>query len=197
LKNGGTFLLNTSWNEEELGEKLPAEVKRYIAENNIDFYIIDGFKIAAEAGTGHRINTVLQSAFFSLTNIIPMDKAVEYMINAVKKTYGKKGKNIVESNIKAIEMGHKSIVKVKIPSDWVNAQEKQENSCQVDNDFIKKIQIPCNQQKGDDIPVSALVEGNCSSCYRMDSGKLHTVQFLFLCMSSCSYKTLCTDRTGS
>lgn len=158
LKNGGTFLLNTSWSEEELDEKLPAEVKRYIAENNIDFYIIDGFKIAAEAGTGHRINTVLQSAFFSLTNIIPMDKAIEYMINAVKKTYGKKGKNIVESNIKAIEMGHKSIVKVKIPSDWVNAQEKQDNSCQADNDFIKNIQIPCNQQKGDDIPVSALVD---------------------------------------
>ncbi len=154
LKDGGTFLLNCLWTPEELDEKLPGEMKRYIAKHNIKFYIIDGTKIAAEIGLGNRINSVLQAAFFKLANIIPIDQAVEYMKNAIYKTYGKKGEKIVNMNYAAVDAGVNGIVEVKVPESWANSPDKfvEESN---EPSFIKDIVHPINSQKGDQLPVSA------------------------------------------
>ena len=121
LVPGGTFLLNCSWDMAGLEEHLPGQVKRYIAENDIKFYTIDGIKIGKEIGLGGRINTVLQSAFFALSNIIPADKANELMKAAAKATYGKKGDKIVQMNYDAIDAGAKHVVKIEVPESWKTA----------------------------------------------------------------------------
>ncbi|MBR2842983.1 MAG: pyruvate:ferredoxin (flavodoxin) oxidoreductase, partial [Lachnospiraceae bacterium] len=115
LKDGGTFLLNCPWDEKELGENLPGQAKRYIAEHNINLYTIDGIKIGKEIGLGGRINTVLQSAFFKLANIIPEEEAIRLMKEAAKKTYGRKGEDVVNMNYAAIDAGAKNVVKVEVP----------------------------------------------------------------------------------
>ena len=155
LKDGGTFLLNCLWSQEELDAKLPAEMKKYIAEHNIKFYTIDATAIAAELGLGNRTNTVLQSAFFKLANIIPYDQAVEYMKQAIKASYGKKGDAIVNMNNAAVDKGGDMIVEVKVPASWKNASDASVAQTLDAPDFIKDIVIPVNAQKGDDLPVSA------------------------------------------
>ena len=105
LKEGGTFLLNCLWDDKELSEHLPAKVKRDIAEKKINFYAIDAGKIAEEIGLGSRINMIMQAAFFKLTNVIPIDKAVEYLKDGINKSYGKKGQNIVDMNCAAVDKG--------------------------------------------------------------------------------------------
>ena len=162
LKPGGTFLLNCGWNTEELSKHLPAEMKRFIAKNNIKFYTIDGIKIGKEIGLGNRINTVLQAAFFKLTKIIPVDKAVQLMKDAATKSYGKKGEKIVAMNHAAIEQGVNCVVKVNVPADWANAEDDAKEIKVKGNrkdlvDFVKNIQIPVNAQKGDLLPVSTFV----------------------------------------
>ena len=119
---GGSFLLNTQWTVEELDEMLPGSVKRYIAENDINFYIINATDIAKEIGLGNRVNTILQSAFFNIANIIPKEDAIEYMKAAAKKSFAKKGDEIVNMNYKAIEAGAKSFVKVEVPASWKDAK---------------------------------------------------------------------------
>ena len=119
---GGSFLLNCQWTVDELDEKLPAPVKRYIAQNNINFYIINAIKVAKEIGLGNKTNTVLQSAFFSIANIIPADKAIEYMKQAAYKSFAKKGEDIVNMNYAAIEKGAGEVVKVDVPASWANAE---------------------------------------------------------------------------
>ncbi len=156
LKDGGTFLLNCIWSPDELDEKLPAEMKRYIAKHNIKFYIIDGIGIAKKIGLGNRINTVLQSAFFKLTNIIPIDDAVKYMKDAILKSYGKKGEKIVNMNNAAVDEGVNGIVEVKVKDSWANAVDKEKVESN-EPDFIKNIVHPVNAQKGDALPVSAFV----------------------------------------
>ncbi len=116
IKDGGTFLLNCQWDLAGLEENLPGQAKRYIAEHNIKFYTIDGIKIGKEIGLGGRINTVLQSAFFKLSNIIPVDKAIELMKEAAYKAYGKKGDAIVNMNYAAIERGAQDVVEVSVPA---------------------------------------------------------------------------------
>ena len=163
IKPGGTFLLNCQWDEKELDKHLPGQVKRYIAENNIKFYTINGVKIGKEIGLGNRINTVLQSAFFKLANIIPQDDAIKYMKDAATASYSKKGEAIVKMNHDAIDAGCQQVVEVKVPASWKKAKdtkmgmdkitEKQEKNKTL-RDFVNNIQIPCNAQEGDKLPVS-------------------------------------------
>ena len=163
LKKGGSFLLNCAWNVEELGERLPANVKRYLAENEINLYTIDGIKIGKEIGLGGRINTILQAAFFNIAKIIPIEKAVEYMKDAATKSYSKKGEKIVAMNHAAIDRGVTDAVKVEIPADWKHAVDETVQTAAVQGrpevvDFVNNILIPVNAQKGDTLPVSAFVD---------------------------------------
>ena len=125
LVDGGTFLLNCPWDMEGLEKHLPGQVKKYIADHNINFYVIDGVKIGIETGMGStRINTILQSAFFKLANIIPEEHAIELMKEAAKKTYGRKGEDVVKKNWAAIEEGAKQVVKVEVPESWKNCEDE-------------------------------------------------------------------------
>ena len=158
LVPGGTFLFNTQWTEDELDEKLPGQVKRYIAENNIQFYIIDGVKIGKEIGLGNRINTVLQSAFFSLTKLIPEEEVIKLMKDAATKSYAKKGDDIVKMNHDAIDAGATAYVKVNVPESWKNCKDD-DFSAEVKGtgaaaEFVKDIQQKVNAQQGNTIPVS-------------------------------------------
>lgn len=163
LKDGGTFLLNTSWTPEEVETHLPGQVKKYMADHNIKFYTIDGFKIGKEIGLGGRINTILQSAFFKLANIIPADDAIQYMKDAATASYSKKGDDVVKMNHDAIEAGAKNVVEFKIPAEWANA-ETEDLTTKVTGtreDVVKytnTIQNAINSQTGNDLPVSAFVE---------------------------------------
>ena len=172
LVPGGTFLLNCSWDMAGLEEHLPGQVKRYIAENDIKFYTIDGIKIGKEIGLGGRINTVLQSAFFALSNIIPADKANELMKAAAKATYGKKGDKIVQMNYDAIDAGAKHVVKIEVPESWKTAGEESLTGAVVTGarqdavDFVNNIQKKINAQMGNTLPVSAFkdyVDGSTPS----------------------------------
>ena len=159
LVPGGTFLFNTQWTVDELDEKLPGQVKRYIAENNINFYIIDGVKIGKEIGLGNRINTVLQSAFFSLTKLIPEEEVIKLMKDAATKSYAAKGDDIVKMNHDAIDAGATAYVKVDVPESWKNAEDTDLSAGEVTGDqkvvdFVKDIQQKVNGQTGNTIPVS-------------------------------------------
>ena len=159
LKDGGTFLLNCPWDMEGIEHHLPGQAKRYMAEHNIKFYVIDGIKIGKEIGLGGRINTVLQSAFFELANIIPGEEANSLMKAAAKASYGKKGDKIVQMNYDAIDAGAKQIVEIQIPESWKDCEDEylgksvEGNSAVVD--FVNNIQIPVNAQEGNKLPVSA------------------------------------------
>lgn len=156
LKKNGVFLLNCSWSEEELGDKLPGSMKRYIAKNGIQLYTIDAVNIAREIGLGGRINMVMQAAFFKLANIIPIEEAVRYMKDAIVKSYGKKGEKIVEMNNKAVDMGITELKKIAIPEAWALAADENKEADHTP-DFIKNILEPMNRQEGDKLPVSAFV----------------------------------------
>lgn len=163
LKPNGSFLLNCSWNTDELEKNLPGQVKRYIAENHINFYTIDGFALGKEIGLGGRINTILQAAFFVISGIIPKDEAVEYMKEAATKTYSKKGDDIVEMNHRAIEAGAGKFVKIDIPDSWKTAQDDNLTDA-VSGDreelitYINRVQSKINAQRGNELPVSAFVD---------------------------------------
>ncbi|MEG1992427.1 MAG: pyruvate:ferredoxin (flavodoxin) oxidoreductase [Acetivibrio sp.] len=163
LKDGGTFLLNTHWTMEELEKELPGQVKAYMAKHNIKFYTIDGFKIGKEIGLGGRINTVLQSAFFKLADIIPAEDAIQYMKDAATASYSKKGDDIVKMNHDAIDAGAQNLVKIEIPASWADAAvEDLTNRVTGDRkevvDYVNNIQNSINSQTGNDLPVSAFVD---------------------------------------
>ena len=155
LKDGGTFLLNCQWSARDLDGKLPASIKKYLCGHNINFYIIDATDIAAEIGLGSRINMIMQSAFFKLAKVIPLDDAVKYMKEAIKKTYGKKGEKIVQMNYQAVDRGIESLKKVKIPDSWKDTVEVEDVAGAQEPEFIKNILRVINRQEGDSIPVSA------------------------------------------
>ena len=161
IKPGGTFLLNCEWQPEDLDSHLSAEVKRYLARNKIKFYICDAIKLARDIGLGERTNMVLQSAFFKLANIIPIDDAVEYMKNAVQQTYGHKGEKIVNMNCEAIDEGLHAVRLIEIPEAWKTVKEKKAK-VKIDTDrkdlaeYVEKIMIPANAMQGDTIPVSVI-----------------------------------------
>lgn len=154
LKKGGTFLLNCNWSAEELEKHLPGQIKRYIAKNDINFYIIDAVKIAQQIGLGGRINMIMQSAFFKLADIIPLEDAVKYLKEAVEHSYGLKGKDVVDMNNAAIDMGVNAVVKVDVPAAWTDAADT-EAAAKSGNDFIDNILVPMNRMEGDKLPVSA------------------------------------------
>ena len=158
IKPGGTFLLNCGWKGEELDKHLPAEVKRYIANNNINFYTIDAVEICREIGLGNRTNSVLQSAFFKLANIIPVDDAVGYMKAAIEKSYGKKGEKVVNMNYAAVDAGLTGLVKIDVPESWKDAKDvDKEEIKRVLPEYVEKLLIPMNALKGDSLPVSVFV----------------------------------------
>ncbi|MCU0459056.1 MAG: pyruvate:ferredoxin (flavodoxin) oxidoreductase [Bacteroidales bacterium] len=156
LKKGGTFLLNSIWDAEETKTKLPDHMKKYMAENNIDFYIINATSIAEELGLGTRTNTIMQSAFFKVSEVIPYKLAVDEMKHAVVKAYGKKGENIVKMNNDAIDRGG-DVIKVEIPAEWakIKVQDVKEESGKPE--FIREVADVINGLRGDDLPVSAFV----------------------------------------
>ena len=154
LRKGGTFLLNSIWDEEETKNHLPDHMKKYLAENDISFYIINATKIAKEIGLGNRTNTIMQSAFFKVSGVIPYDLAVEEMKTAINKTYGKKGEMIVNLNYAAVDKGGE-VIKVEIPKEWADIKITEKKDDRDLPDFIKNVFEPINKLKGDDLPVSA------------------------------------------
>lgn len=154
LKKKGVFVLNCQWDGEELESKLPASLKRYIAQNEIEFYTIDAVKIAGEIGLGNRINMIMQTVFFKLANIIPFDDAVKYLKEAIQETYGKKGQKIVEMNYNAIDRSIGALHKVAVPENWRNAEDEKQEPEEVP-DFIRRIHRPMMRGEGDELPVSA------------------------------------------
>lgn len=162
LVDGGTFLLNCAWDMEGLEKHLPGQVKAFIANHNIKFYTIDGVKIGIETGMGPtRINTILQSAFFKLTGIIPEEQAIELMKAAAKATYGRKGDDVVKKNWAAIDAGAKQVVEVQVPESWKNAEDEglfmshASHGAQEAQNFVNNIQCKINAQEGNSLPVSA------------------------------------------
>ena len=153
LKKGGKFLLNTVWSDEELSKHLPAYMKRYIAQNEIEFYTVNAVKIAQELGLGGRFNMVMQAGFFKLANIIPIEKAVEYLKDSIVKSYGKKGQNIVDMNNGAVDQGVNALHRVEVPADWATAPDEAEPQ-RDEPKFITEIQRVMNRQEGDKLAVS-------------------------------------------
>ena len=154
LKEGGVFVLNTIWSQEELEQHLPAKMKKFIADNNINFYTVNATKIAQEIGLGNRINMIMQSAFFKLAAIIPETEAVEYLKDSIKKAYGKKGEKVVNMNFEAVEAGLNALVKIDVPANWSNAEELEMAVDSDEPEFIKNILRPMNAQEGNNLPVS-------------------------------------------
>jgi pyruvate-ferredoxin/flavodoxin oxidoreductase len=156
LKDNGTFLLNSIWDAEETKKRLPDHIKKYLAEHKIRFYIIDATKIADQIGLGNRTNSIMQAAFFKVSEVIPIEMAVEQMKKAIEKTYGRKGEDIVNMNNLAIDRGG-DVEKVEVPENWAGIEIKPEPDDPLKSDFVKKIFEPVSQMKGDDIPVSAFL----------------------------------------
>lgn len=157
LKKGGSFLLNSLWDAEETAKHLPNHMKKYLAENEINFYIINGTKIGQELGLGNRTNTIMQSAFFKITNVIPYELAVKEMKAAIVKSYGKKGEAVVNMNYAAVDAGGKegNLVKVNVPAEWKSLPDEMPGHSGDRPEFIRNIVDVMNAQKGDDLPVSA------------------------------------------
>jgi len=154
LKKGGSFLLNTIWEEEEVKLRLPDSMKKYLAENEIKLYIINGTKLAVDLGLGNRSNTIMQSAFFRITNVIPYELAQEHMKKAIVKSYGKKGETIVNMNFAAVDAGGNNVQKIEVPSEWAKIKVASDDSVNKRPAFIKNIVDVINAQKGDSLPVS-------------------------------------------
>ena len=164
LKKNGRFLLNTIWTEEELHKKLPAKVKRYLYENNIELYTINAIKIAQDIGLGGRINMIMQTAFFKIADIITVEDAVKYLKEAALKSYGKKGEKVVNMNYDAIDEALKNIIKIDIPESYKDATDEETSSKKVP-DFIREIVEPINREEGNNIKVSTFVK------HGMDNGR--------------------------
>ncbi len=156
LKKNGTFLLNSIWDVEETKKRLPDHMKKYLASNNINFYIINATLIAEELGLGSRTNTIMQAAFFKLANIIPYEKAETEMKKAIYKSYGRKGEEVVNMNYAAVDKGSQ-VTKVEIPAEWAKIEIKKEKDDRDIPDFIRDVMEPMNAMKGDDLPVSAFM----------------------------------------
>ena len=163
LKYGGKFLLNCQWNDDELNKYLPNKMKKFIADNNITLYTINGIKIGKKLGLGGRINTILQAAFFKITNIIDINKAISLMKQASTKSYSKKGEKIVQMNHDAIDQGIKNVREISIPNDWykISLDNPRNNNLKASSsleNYVNNILLPCNNLKGYDLPVSAFLK---------------------------------------
>ncbi|MCK9414016.1 MAG: pyruvate:ferredoxin (flavodoxin) oxidoreductase [Prolixibacteraceae bacterium] len=154
LKKGGSFLLNTIWEEDEVKKRLPNSMKKFLAENEIKFYTINGTKLAVDLGLGNRTNTIMQSAFFKITHVIPFELAVDQMKKAIVKSYGMKGEQIVNMNFAAVDAGGNNVSKVEVPKEWANLTVEAEMIDEDRPEFIRRAVDVINAQKGDDLPVS-------------------------------------------
>lgn len=154
LKKGGTFVLNCAWQAEEVAEHLPAALKQYLAKNEINFYIVDALAIASQVGLGNRINMVMQSVFFKLAEVIPVEEALRLLKDSIAKMYGRKGENIVKMNHAAVDQALEALIKVEVPQQWLEAADE-ELPVKEEPDFVKNIQRPMARQEGDELPVSA------------------------------------------
>jgi len=154
LKKGGTFVLNCKWDSKVLDAKLPNAMKKYIAENDIEFYIINATDLAAEIGLGNRINMIMQAAFFKLAKVIPVDEAISYLKESIEKSYGKQGKEIVKMNYEAVDKGISELVKIDVTASWSSVKIVADKTNKNEPDFIKNILRPMNEMKGDLLPVS-------------------------------------------
>ncbi|MCI5839123.1 MAG: pyruvate:ferredoxin (flavodoxin) oxidoreductase, partial [Peptoniphilaceae bacterium] len=159
LKEEGVFLLNCNWNVDELSTHLSGEIKKYIADHNIQFYTIDASTIAKEVGLGNRTNMIMQSAFFKLSDVMPTDDAINYLKDSIKKEYGKKGDDVVLMNINAVDKAINSIIKVSVPDEWKNS-EKEKVEHNEDSKFVKEVIRPMIAQREDDIPVSSFFDSD-------------------------------------
>ena len=153
LKSGGIFMMNTTWTPDELEERLPGAFKRDLAAKKARFHIIDAYKIAEEIGLGNRINMVMQSAFFKLTEVIPVADAMQYLKDGIEKAYGKKGQKVLDMNFAAVDAGVGNIVEIEIPAAWTDAQDEHAPKADVPT-FIDEVLVPMNRQEGDSVPVS-------------------------------------------
>ena len=163
LKEGGSFLLNCPWSGEELDHRLPAKMKKQLADKHINFYTIDGIKLGKEIGLGTRINTILQSAFFKIADIIPAEDAKQYLKDAATKSYSKKGQAIVDMNHKAIDMGMENFVKVEVPAEWSNCVDDSVEHTVTEGreevvKYVNGILNPVNAYKGNKLPVSSFMD---------------------------------------
>ncbi|MDD2220392.1 MAG: pyruvate:ferredoxin (flavodoxin) oxidoreductase [Clostridia bacterium] len=156
LKRGGIFLLNTVWDDEQLARELPADMKRYLAENEINFYAINAVEIARNLGLGNRTNMVMQAAFFKLTGVIPVEQAILALDESIVKAYGKKGQKIVDMNKEAVQAGVKQYRKVQVPAAWAQAEDEIKQPAD-EPDFIKNIQRPMCAARGNELPCSAFL----------------------------------------
>ena len=168
VKPGGVFLANCQWGVAELGERLPASAKKYIAENNVQLYTCDAVSIASEIGLGNKTNAILQSAFFKLSSILPIDDAVTYMKDAVRDTYGRKGDAVVNMNIAAVDAGLTNITKIEVPESWKSSTDTAKavsaQSSRADvADYVTNVMEPMNLMQGDRLPVSAFLDTECGS----------------------------------
>ncbi|MDT8902623.1 pyruvate:ferredoxin (flavodoxin) oxidoreductase [Anaeroselena agilis] len=154
LKPGGKFLLNCQWRPEDLDKNLPAAMKRYLADNDIQFYTINAVDIAQELGLGGRINMIMQAAFFRLTEIIPVEDAVKYLKDAIVDSYSKQGQATIDMNFAAVERGIRELIRVEVPASWKNATDRQPAGAKQLPEFIREVMIPMNRQEGDKLPVS-------------------------------------------
>lgn len=162
IKDGGTFLLNSQWSAEELENQLPGQVKRYLAEHHINFYTIDAIEIGKKVGLNNKISTILQSAFFALSNIIPLEEAIKLMKEAANISYRKKGDKIVQMNYDAIDEGAKGVIKVTVPDSWLTAEETPLDAKLLPDHedtiaFVTNLQKPITAQEGNSLPVSAFL----------------------------------------
>nr|WP_072514795.1 pyruvate:ferredoxin (flavodoxin) oxidoreductase [Ndongobacter massiliensis] len=157
LKDGGTFLLNCTWEPDELESHLPAKMKRYLAEHEISFYIVNASKIAQELGLGSRTNMIIQSAFFNLSGVLPIEDAVGYLKDSIVKSYGHKGDDIVQMNYAAVDAGLHSVVKIDVPAAWKDAKDEEVDEADVPP-FIRDVVFPMLRQEGNDLPVSAFMD---------------------------------------
>jgi pyruvate-ferredoxin/flavodoxin oxidoreductase len=158
LKKGGSFLLNSIWDTEETKRRLPDHMKQYLAKNEINFYIINGTQLGVELGLGNRTNTIMQSAFFKITNVIPYEMAIEEMKHAILKTYGKKGEQIISMNYAAIDAGGQNIIKVEVPAEWKKLVPAGEEAVEASRPaYIRNMVDVMNAQKGDSLPVSTFL----------------------------------------
>ncbi|NLA57543.1 MAG: pyruvate:ferredoxin (flavodoxin) oxidoreductase [Firmicutes bacterium] len=156
IKEGGVFLLNSPWTVEEMETKLPASMKRTIAQKKLRFYNIDAVKIAQEIGLGPRINTVLQAAFFKIANVIPYEDAERYIKEAIRETYGRRGEKVVNMNFAAVDRGAQELVEIKYPAEWADAVDEAAPAVEEDvPEFVRNVVYPVNALKGNELPVSA------------------------------------------
>jgi len=158
IKKGGTFLLNSIWDVEETKKRLPDLMKKQIADNDVKVYILNATKVAEEIGLPGRTNTIMQSAFFKLANVISSEDAVKYMKDAIQKSYGKKGADVVNKNNAAVDKGSGEVIKIDVPAEWKKLSPKAESAGADCPDFVKNVAYPVNHLCGDDLPVSAFVD---------------------------------------